>query len=176
MPLWNKEFLQAKTVTLDQYLWQQAVQHKKVVAGVETAAEQCEAFNSLSDSAAVSSLNATLSDLEGFRNGSESLILTGLEKMAQNYICGWNNTVISPSTATEEAIWLSDIMLIKRNKVMASRVIKLLRTNPGSSLFFAFGTAHFTGDDSVIDLMREAGFQVKRVRVNDDLSRNLAVP
>ena len=53
---------------------------------------------------------------------------------------------------------------------MARRVIELLRTNPGSSLFFAFGVGHFTGEDSVIDMMREAGFQVERVRVYDDLN------
>ena len=53
---------------------------------------------------------------------------------------------------------------------MASRVIQLLRSNPGSSLFFAFGVDHFTGEDSVIDLVREAGFEVERVRVSDDLN------
>ena len=53
---------------------------------------------------------------------------------------------------------------------MARRVIELLRTNPGSSLFFAFGVGHFTGEDSVIDMMREAGFQVERVGVYDDLN------
>ena len=53
---------------------------------------------------------------------------------------------------------------------MASRVIELLRSNTGSSLFFAFGVAHFTGEDSVIELIREAGFEVERVRVSDDLN------
>ena len=65
---------------------------------------------------------------------------------------------------------MDDTLLVGRNKVMVSRVIQLLRSNPGSSLFFAFNAAHFTGDDSVIDLMREAGFEVERVRVSDDLN------
>ena len=65
---------------------------------------------------------------------------------------------------------MSDILLVGRNRVMASRVIKQLKTNPGSSLFFAFGVNHFTGDDSVTDLMRQAGFEVERVRVSDDLN------
>ena len=65
---------------------------------------------------------------------------------------------------------MSDILRVGRNKVMASRVIELLRSNPGSSLFFAFGVGHFTGEDSVIELMREAGFEVERVRVSDDLN------
>ena len=65
---------------------------------------------------------------------------------------------------------MNDIRLEERNQRLASRVVNLLRTNPGSSLFFAFGAAHFTGDDSVIDLVREAGFEVERVRVSDDLN------
>ena len=64
---------------------------------------------------------------------------------------------------------MNDIRLEERNQRLAGRVVNLLRTNPGSSLFFAFGAAHFTGDDSVIDLVREAGFEVERVRVSDDL-------
>ena len=54
--------------------------------------------------------------------------------------------------------------------LMVSRVIQLLKSNPGSSLFFAFDGADFKADDSVIDLVREAGFEVERVRVSDDLN------
>ena len=90
-------------VILDQYLqYLQYLQHNKSVAGVETPAEHCEALNSLPDTAAVSSLNAVLSDLEGLRNGSESLILTGMEKTTQDYICGrYKNTDLSTTTPEE---------------------------------------------------------------------------
>ena len=44
---------------------------------------------------------------------------------------------------------MKEVILGERNKVMAKRAIKLLRTYPGSSLFFAFGADHFEGDDSV---------------------------
>ena len=65
-----------------------------MVAGVETPAEVCEALNT--DTAAVSLVNATLYDLEQMRNGSESLLLTELEKMTQDYIC------VLPTTTPEE--------------------------------------------------------------------------
>ena len=88
---------------LDQYLEDQALKNNKVVAGVETAAEVCEALNSLPDTAAVSILNATLYDLEGMRKGSESFILTELEKATQNYICGrYKNTDQPPALTQEE--------------------------------------------------------------------------
>ena len=90
---------------LDQYLQVKALQQNKVVAGVETDAENCEAMNSLPDAAAVSMLNATLYDLKGKRNGSESLILGGKEQMAKNYICGrWEPTVYPTTTPVEVQI------------------------------------------------------------------------
>ena len=88
---------------LDQYLQVKALQQNKVVAGVETPAEHCEALNSLPEAAAISSLNATLHDLEGMRKGSESFILTELEKATQKYICGrLKNTDQLPAATQEE--------------------------------------------------------------------------
>ena len=158
---------------LDQYLAQEAREQHKVVAGVETVAEQCKALNAIPHTAALNTLNQTLTALEGMRIGSESPILTEVEKMTQDYICGRLGRPVLPTRTSEEvqiSKWMNNIMLTKRNKVMASRVIKLLRSNPGSSLFIAFGHHHFTGDDSLTDLMREAGFGVERVRVTDDLN------
>ena len=66
--------------------------------------------------------------------------------------------------------WFLDNFIIKRNKVMASRVIRLLRTSPGKSLFFAFGVRHFVGEENIIDIVREAGFQVERVPLPQHLN------
>ena len=87
---------------LDHYLEEQALKNNKVVAGVETAAEVCEALNSLPDTAAVSLLNETLSQLEQMRNGSESLLLTEIEKRTQDYICGRNELTVLPTSTQEE--------------------------------------------------------------------------
>ena len=69
------------------YVEGQALKQKNnVVAGLETEAEHCEALNSIPDTAALSLLNATLYELEGMRNGSESPLLKKME--TQDYICG----------------------------------------------------------------------------------------
>ena len=52
---------------------------------------------------------------------------------------------------------------------MAGRVIELLLNNPGSSFFFAFGAGHFVGDNTILDVVRKAGFVVEPVRDADDL-------
>ena len=46
---------------------------------------------------------------------------------------------------------------------MARRVIDLLNNHEGRTFFFAFGTGHFIGEGSVVDILRSAGFNVKRL-------------
>ena len=71
---------------------------------------------------------------------------------------------IFPALTLTES-WYEENLLKKRNRVMAGRVIEILRSDPGSSHFFAFGVGHFLGQQSVVTLVREAGFQVDRVAV-----------
>ena len=54
--------------TLADHLEETADEANKVVAGVETAAEQCRDQNTLTDSEAVSVLNTTLHDLASIRS------------------------------------------------------------------------------------------------------------
>ena len=46
---------------------------------------------------------------------------------------------------------------------------ELLLNNPGSSFFFAFGAGHFVGDNTIIDVVRKAGFVVEPVVDTDHL-------
>ena len=85
----------------DNYLEELALSNNKVVGGVETAAVQCDHLNSLLDTAAVSILN-DLYDLERMINGSESLYLSEMEKMTQDYICGRNEHTVLPTRTPEE--------------------------------------------------------------------------
>ena len=51
---------------------------------------------------------------------------------------------------------------------MASRMIDLLLNRP-DSYFFAFGAGHFLGRDSIVDMLRKAGFKVEHVGPNEVL-------
>ena len=46
---------------------------------------------------------------------------------------------------------------------------ELLLNNPGSSFFFAFGAGHFVGENTIVDVVRNAGFTVEHVQPGDDL-------
>ena len=92
------------SAVLDRYLEEQALRLNKVVGGVETAAEQCAAFNSISDTMAVSLLNSILYELEQMRSGSESIYLAEMEKNTQDYICGRSEQRIQTTTPEEAQI------------------------------------------------------------------------
>jgi len=45
---------------------------------------------------------------------------------------------------------------------MGARVIELLVNNPGIAYFFAFGAGHFVGENTVLDVVRNAGRRKNR--------------
>jgi uncharacterized protein YbaP (TraB family) len=51
-------------------------------------------------------------------------------------------------------------MIHKRNKQMAERIMDMLNQNPDTIFFFAFGAAHFLGNNSVISFIEKGGFRV----------------
>ena len=44
----------------------------------------------------------------------------------------------------------------------------LISNDPGQSFFFAFGAGHFVGDQTILDVVRKAGFKVDQVRFSWD--------
>ena len=67
-------------------------------------------------------------------------------------------------------------MIVERNKRMAARVIDLLVNDPANSYFFAFGAAHFLGQDTILDIVQSAGFTVRHVNPGEPLSIHRYVP
>ena len=65
---------------------------------------------------------------------------------------------ILPDLSSAES-WYEENLLVKRNRVMAGRVIQILGSDPGSSHFFAFGVAHFLGQQSIVQLLRDFGVE-----------------
>ena len=53
--------------------------------------------------------------------------------------------------------------MYERNLVMANKVAELIRSSSETKLFAAFGAQHFLGKGSVVEMLREKGFQVVRV-------------
>ena len=80
------EVVRLEAPALDKHLISLARLNNKTVEGVETAAEQCRAFNSLSDTLSVVTLNSTLFYLEETMRTGTRLLLSGFERQRGGHI------------------------------------------------------------------------------------------
>ena len=64
--------------------------------------------------------------------------------------------------AGEIDVFFREMLITKRNKRMAARVIYLLVNRP-DTYFFAFGAGHFVGKDSILEFVESAGFKVEKI-------------
>ncbi|XP_041356941.1 metalloprotease TIKI1-like [Gigantopelta aegis] len=163
---------------LDLFLAQSAERVGKVTGAVEVVEEQCVPLNELNFSQVLFALNQTLFQHEIYRQTKGSLPYT-TDDLIEHYNCGDLNSIIynhdtaqvpslvnsslSPHdllTARRIDDYFRDELINKRNERMAERAVHLLKTNPKKTFFFAFGAGHFLGNNSLIDRLVEAGFDV----------------
>uniref|UniRef100_A0A7N9CYI6 Metalloprotease TIKI n=1 Tax=Macaca fascicularis TaxID=9541 RepID=A0A7N9CYI6_MACFA len=164
---------------LDLYLAQQAEKMKKTTGAVEQVEEQCHPLNNgLNFSQVLFALNQTLLQQESVRAGSLQASYT-TEDLIKHYNCGdlsavifnhdtsqlpnFINTTLPPHeqvTAQEIDSYFRQELIYKRNERMGKRVMALLRENEDKICFFAFGAGHFLGNNTVIDILRQAGLEV----------------
>ncbi|XP_022240082.1 metalloprotease TIKI1-like isoform X1 [Limulus polyphemus] len=174
---------------LDLYLAQEAEKLNKQTGAVEHPEEQCLPLNGLNFSQVIFALNHTLFQHENIRNGGVQLTYT-TEDLIKHYNCGDLNSVIfrqdtiSVPYLVNTSLLLSDKsianaideyfkneLIFKRNKNMAERVIELLNAYPDESFFFAFGAGHFLGNDTILDFMKNIGYEIEHIPANKKFTR-----
>ena len=69
----------------------------------------------------------------------------------------------SRSLGHKFAEYMHTTLLQKRNEKMAARIIDLIKKKP-DAYFFAFGAAHFMGEDNIPDIIRSSGFSVDHIQ------------
>lgn len=150
---------------LDQYLASQARARGVRTEALETVALQIEALESMGREAEVELLQATLFQL---RDG-ESRGVDPMEELLQAYLRGnlseleataFGNFRLTPRRRQQ----VMEALLYRRNEGMAGRIAAALAREPQVSHFFAAGALHFSGDRSVVALLRSRGVRVERVR------------
>ncbi len=161
---------------LDQYLTQQAKEQGKQVGVIELPEEQCQAFNAINSTLVDAALRQFLDDQIERRSGVTKPQQYGLEEIIRDYRESNSDSLLFNSfptniSSSEELLKeLSQVMnenlINKRNGKMAARVMEQIKSNPETSLFFAFGVFHFLGENSVVELLRSQGLEVRRVPAN----------
>ncbi|XP_023210636.1 metalloprotease TIKI1-like [Centruroides sculpturatus] len=166
---------------LDLYLAQEAERMNKGTGAVEKVEEQCVPLNGLDFTQVLFALNQTLYQQESIRSGDIQAFYT-TDDLIKHYNCGDLNSVVfsqdstqvphlnsTTMTSQEVAVarnidrYFREELIYKRNKRMGDRVVQLLNTYPDTSYFFAFGAGHFLGNDTILDFVKEAGYQVVHV-------------
>ncbi|XP_037624719.1 metalloprotease TIKI2 [Sebastes umbrosus] len=169
------------TPVLDLYLAQEAERMRKTTGAVERVEEQCHPLNGLNFSQVLFALNQTLLQHEGVRAGSLQGSFT-TEDLITHYNCGDLSSIIfnhdtsqlphfinsslpahDRMTALQIDSYFRQELIYKRNERMARRVSALLQRNPNQTYFFAFGAGHFLGNHSVLDILRQEGYEIIHV-------------
>lgn len=179
---------------LDLFLAQEAERQGKQTGAVERVEEQCHPLNGLNFSQVLFALNHTLLQHEGVRAGSLQGSYT-TEDLITHYNCGDLGAIIfnhdtsqlpqfiNSSLPAHERITALQIdsyfrqeLIYKRNERMAHRVSTLLQRSPSQSFFFAFGAGHFLGNHSVLEILRQEGYQVEHMPAGETLTESWSPP
>ena len=175
---------------LDSYLALLGKLQGKFVSGIEYVDECCSTLNNLNNSQV---LFIVQKFLEADQDVLLELSTKSLHQLTQVYRRGTlspsyflKSFGIFPRLSkrtnliNNESIWLVDsdediqmaqeidsylksAVVFKRNEIMGKRVTNLVRNNPETSFFFAFGVGHFIGENSVVDILRQTGMKIERV-------------
>ena len=150
---------------LDLVLANRAKAMGKRAVGLETIEEQVGTFDILNEAEQVRMLEQTLDTLEKARkDGREpvkELIAAYLSGDAERLMGKMNEWMETTPAADREKFLRA--FLIDRNALMAERLGKLMKENPGKTFFVAVGAAHLPGEQGLLKLLENSTGKPVRV-------------
>ncbi len=141
------------TLSYEMVLMEKAKAADKELLGLETAAEQLSALNTLPTDSVVAQIVAFLDGKD--EGGSKELNAMTEAYKTQNLgrLDSLINSSMSLGDATSKGALLED-----RNARWISRMTEKMKPN---SVFFGVGAGHLPGEKGVIQLLRKAGYKVE---------------
>ncbi|MFD0893378.1 TraB/GumN family protein [Luteolibacter ambystomatis] len=154
---------------LDALVWERATNAGKQTAAIEKPEDQLSIFDELSEGEQVILLSETLRQMEeGRKKGSDPV-----DVLIAAYISGDDAKLeaevdrqlsdMEEGEHKELGERLLKRILHDRNITMSETMAGLLAAKPGQSHFFAAGTAHYLGKDSIVELLTAKGYRVTRI-------------
>ncbi len=150
---------------LDLVLWHKAQEHEIFSDGLETPEEQVQGMKELTLQEQIRILEESLDVYQEYQTQRQS----PLEDLVEAYLSGDIEAIgkeMENQVDLEDPInrKLFDFLLIERNERMASRIHETITTSSDSSFFFAVGAAHFWGEQSILEILRQKGLAISRVQ------------
>ncbi len=160
---------------LDSHIANFAQKHHKSIDGIETVFDGCEAFNNMPQDMVNYWLEDTLKSVEQNDNSDREKLndlidsYNKAEFNSTDFLLYAMDVDVQFDDDTLKMIndtidYFTENLHKKRNRKWVPKIVDLLKNEPDKRYFFAFGVAHFFGEDSVVDLLRQEGFNVTRVK------------
>lgn len=147
----RKDKTDDKSTFVDMYLCGQAKTMRKQITGLETVASQLNYFENLNED---SKRDFILEHIEATTMEIDSTI----NKLTEVYFTGDLNEI---NRVIIEDYGGNDTEMIERNNIMCRSIDSIIKLK--KTLFSAVGTAHLPGDDGVIQLLKNKGYEVTPV-------------
>lgn len=132
---------------MDQYLWNFAKQHEKILLGIETLEEQLQVLEKIPLGQQVQNLVHLSRNIGGHRRQA---LRTARLYAQGDPIKIYRSTRKNSGTARKA-------LLFDRNRIMAERILRMSALQP---TFFAIGAAHLAGEKGVLRLLKHQGCRV----------------
>ncbi|MGC4066184.1 MAG: TraB/GumN family protein [Polyangiaceae bacterium] len=149
---------------IDAVIYQRAKAEKKEVSGLETAREQLEMFDTLSQSEQVELLENALE----FRAQAQAKQRDVLDELLDAYLRGDERAIERLMHEEYEAESPLSRKIMKRvftdrNQSLTERILKQVRHVPKKVQLFAIGCGHVVGTDGIVERLRQQGFSAERL-------------
>jgi uncharacterized protein len=154
---------------LDVQLWEKATAAGKKTAGMERPEAQIIGFTELTEAEQVIMLSETLKTLKKERAEGKNSI----QDLIAAYLTGEPKKIASEADRAMQEMAMGEHkelgeklmkrLLADRDKTMADFITTTLKSEPGSSHFFAAGALHFCTDTSIPAHLTKAGYTVTRI-------------
>jgi len=140
-----------KAVTIDMEMYKRAQQLKDSIGGLETVAEQMQAIETISIANQAKMMQDYLKTYTGANETIKKLTEIYVKQDIEHLLEEMNDN--APIDAD-----FNEVLLIKRNIVMANRIDSLVGK---TSTMIAVGAGHLGGKSGLIALLKKKGYQLK---------------
>ncbi len=175
-----EEALQAALLGIDMNITINALYYGKPILEIEGYAEQATVLDSFSDELEEYLLNGIIDTINqilsgDYQGGDDSLnLMLELWRKGDVETFQFLNTVqtdfseLQNQNVSEETVKLlkefDDKLIKQRDKKMAEYIDDLLKSEEKSTTFVVVGSGHYISDYSVLDILKEKGYQINQIK------------
>jgi uncharacterized protein YbaP (TraB family) len=151
------------------YFFNLARSDEKETGGIETATEQLDAFEGLSEAEQIQTLEKGIALLEEHDKRGRRMtreLLDAYYHGDDGALVKLMNEYMDPKNPVDAKMF--DLLITRRDKKMAERIDEKLKKNPQRSYMFAVGAYHLIGKDvNVITHLEKTGYKIRRLNAGD---------